>query len=108
VRQAFKSDCIRRALTALLTVATYHKVPHIILAGDLNARTEDVQSALTMVQQNVPKPKVYVVGTRRDFSISTAELSKVTADFPTAWDNAHQAIVAEVGQAPSCCHAKVI
>jgi hypothetical protein len=107
-RQAFKSDCIRRVLTSLLTVATNDDVPHIILAGDLNATTEDVQSALTMVQQNISKSKMYVVGTRRDFIISTAELSEVTAELPTAWDNQHQAIVVEVGQAPSCCHALLI
>jgi hypothetical protein len=108
VRQVFKSDCIRRALTALLTFATHHDVPHIILAGDLNTSRPDVQCALALVQQNVPKSKMYVVGIRRNFIISTADVSKVTADLPTAWDKAHKAIVAEFGQAPSCCHAILI
>ena len=107
-RQAFKSDCIRRVLTSLLTFALNDDVPHIILAGDLNATTVDVQSALATVQQNISKSKMYVVGTRRDFIISTRELSKVTGELPTAWDNQHQAIVVEVGQAPSCCRRALL
>jgi hypothetical protein len=110
-RQAFKSDCIRRALNNLLNVATYYSDPHIILVGDLNARTEDVQTGLTLVQNNKPNSNnMYVVGDRRDFIISTAELSKVAGEFPTAWDSQHQAIVVEVGQAPllSCCLNMVV
>jgi hypothetical protein len=108
VKNTFKIDCIRRALMALLTFATHHDVPHIILAGDLNTSRPDVQCALALVQDIVHKSKMYVVGIRRDFIISTAELSKVTAGLPTAWakaHNSHKAIVAAVGQAPSCCHA---
>ena len=97
-RVRFKQSCIQSMCQTLDASATRRSIvtgnmPYIVCGGDTNLGRSDL---LGLIGDNSGLPgEIYVLGTKRDFLISTLQLEPLAAQLPTAHDNMHTAVGAK-------------
>lgn len=95
-RVNFKQSCIRNmCVDVTLSAATRGRQigirPHVVLGGDTNLSKDDLMAVVTDLQQGFPG-SIYVMGTKRDFLISTLRLLPIEVAWPPAHDTMHAAV----------------
>ena len=95
-RVNFKQSCIRNMCAGVAASAVTRSRekgirPHVILGGDTNLSKDDLMAVVTDLQQGFPG-SIYVLGTKRDFLISTLRLHNVEVAWPSAHDSMHAAV----------------
>ena len=94
-RVRFKQMCIWNMCQGLVASATTRGAetgiaPYIVFGGDTNLGRSDLMGWIGD-QSGLPG-EIFVLGTKRDFLISTLQLEPLAAQLPTAYDNMHTAM----------------